>query len=283
MGKLTNQPINLSTLLRTDPAWSVYALADLAPRFAHVCRWTVAGDGVVLLFAGLTPPILFTHGPAADVAEALAQAHLPERVYLSVREEHLPGVQRWYDTSADYRPMWRMVWRGGAEAGGAQARGAEAPNGLVRLGVEDAGRIEALYAHGGDFAPDAFDPSQLADGTFWGVVAEKSPQKSPEKFDFWQKSNFWDGADLLAAGGTHVVDSAERVAVIGNIYARPDHRGRGYAKAITRAITAHLQQRGIDLIVLNVDQRNLAAVNLYEQLGFVKHCPFVEGEAMSKE
>ncbi len=91
------------------------------------------------------------------------------------------------------------------------------------------------------------------------------------------------GDDLIAAGGTHVVDTTESVAVIGNIYTHPDHRGRGHAKAITRAITAQLQEAGIDLIALNVDQRNHTAVSLYENLGFTKYCPFVEGEATAIE
>ena len=243
---------SIRVILHQDPAWTVFALADLHPRFADVCRWTVTESAVILVWAGITPPVLITHGPAAEVAAALAQMDLPERVYLSVREEHLPAIQRWYDTSVDYRPMWRMVFEGRAVAG----------EGLVRLGVEDAGRIERLFAHGGDFTPDAFDPAQLAEGFFWGVEA---------------------GNDLIAAGGTHVTDETERVAVIGNIYTHPDHRGQGHAKAITRAITAQLQEAGIDLITLNVDQRNHTAVSLYENLGFTKYCPFVEGEATAIE
>ncbi len=237
-------------------------MADLHPRFAQVCRWTVTDSAVILFWAGITPPILITHGPAAEVEAALAQMDLPERVYLSVREEHLPAIQRWYDTSVDYRPMWRMVAPLTPQLWGEPSTTSPKVGGrgaLVRLGVEDAGRIERLFAHGGDFTPDAFDPAQLAEGFFWGVEA---------------------GNDLIAAGGTHVTDETESVAVIGNIYTHPDHRGRGYAKAITRAVTAQLQEDGIDLIALNVDQRNHTAVSLYENLGFVKHCPFVEGEAV---
>ncbi len=100
---------SVRSLLQSDPVWTVFALADLHPRFAQVCRWTVMDSAVILFWAGITPPILITHGPAAEVEAALAKTDLPERVYLSVREEHLPAIQRWYDTSVDYRPMWRMV------------------------------------------------------------------------------------------------------------------------------------------------------------------------------
>ncbi len=259
MGESTNQQINLSTLLRSDPAWTVFALADLHPRFANVCRWTVTESAVILFWAGITPPILITHGPAAEVEAALAQIELPERVYLSVREEHLPAIQRWYDTSVDYRPMWRMVAPLTPQLWGEPATTSPKVGGrgaLVRLGVEDAVRIEGLFAHGGDFTPDAFDPAQLADGTFWGVE---------------------ESGNLIAAGGTHVVDTTESVAVIGNIYTHPDHRGRRYGRIVTLAIVKALQQQGIQLIALNVDQRNTVAADLYTNLGFRRHCPYVEG------
>lgn len=60
---------------------------DLLP----LCQWTVAGNGLALIFTGLEPPILLTVGEPEDVADALVRAVLPEEVYLSVREEHLPA------------------------------------------------------------------------------------------------------------------------------------------------------------------------------------------------
>jgi predicted GNAT family acetyltransferase len=32
--------------------------------------------------------------------------------------------------------------------------------------------------------------------------------------------------------------------------------------------------------VLNVNQRNAAAIRIYERLGFERHCPFLEGSAV---
>ncbi|MEI2421420.1 GNAT family N-acetyltransferase, partial [Arthrospira platensis SPKY2] len=106
---------------------------------------------------------------------------------------------------------------------------------MIRLTEQDGPRLARLYAQGGDFAPDAFDPSQLADGFFWGVEA---------------------AGELMAAGGTHVAYAGESVAAIGNIYTHPAHRGRGYGRAVTAAVTQALVDQGYQTIALNVDQRN---------------------------
>ena len=132
--------------------------------------------------------------------------------------------------------------------------------GLARLGPEAADRIAALYALGGPFTPDAFAPTQVAEGVFYGVAGE-------------------DGT-LLAVGGTHIVDRTGGVAAIGNMYTHPAARGRGFAGAILAALVQTLRGEGIHTIVLNVDQRNEAGLRLYERHGFTIHCPFVEGKAI---
>lgn len=234
-------------ILYTDPIWAAYGLADLHPDFAPYCRWYRADSSLVLLYTGLKPPILLTVGPAIEAALALVP--LPERVYLSIREAHHPVIARLYDIAVE--PMYRMA------LAPERAGGIAASEGVRSLSPADAGRIAALYRHGGPFTPDAFDPYQLENGVFYGIFDEKE--------------------QLLAVGGTHAVNPLEGVAAIGNLYTHPDYRGRGYARAISRAIIAELQGRSIATIVLNVAQANTAARSLYESLGFVIHCPFIEG------
>lgn len=241
----------LHRLLAADRIWSAYALADLQPAFAPYCRWLVADEGLALLFTALAPPVIFTAGAPAAVAAALAAAECPPTVYMSARPEHYPVLDRWWDFSADLRPMVRMALADPAALHGAPATDA------VRLGPSDAERLDALYAHGGDFAPDAFDPYQLADGVFFGVAGA--------------------GGALLAAGGTHIVDRRQGIAAIGNMYTLPAARGRGHARAVLRAVVAALHQCSVQTIVLNVDERNTVAHRLYRRLGFTDHCSFLEG------
>ena len=264
-------------ILSQDPVWAAYAIADLRPDLAHYCRWMVAPDasGLALLFTGLQPPILLSAGTPGGVAAALNDAELPDEVFLSIRTSHLPAVRRHYPR-INRHDMLRM-----ALAPGQNVSAPLMP--AVPLSSADEHRLQTLYQHGGEFAPDAFTVSQLHDGYFFGIEDE-------------------NGA-LAAAGGTHIAfrldslpspspqeghrqkaDSIDRilshgVAAIGNIYTRPDCRGRRFGSAVTARVVQALQADGYGLIVLNVSERNLVARSIYEKLGFVTHCPFVEGRA----
>jgi ribosomal protein S18 acetylase RimI-like enzyme len=253
----------IRALLNQDPVWSAYALADMQPAYAPYCRWQLAenGDGpgkesgVVLLYAGLTPEVLFSSGAARGVQAGLAQAELPEEVYITIPDAHLPVVERFYDFGASLSAMRRMVYMGGMPVQ-MDARP------VVRLGAGDANRIRALYAHGGPFTPDAFDPYQLPDGVFYAVED-------------------CAGA-LLAVGGTHIVDWRTGIAAIGNMYTRPDARGRGLASTVLHAIVDELTGRGVATIVLNVAQTNTDAQRLYARHGFAVHCAYWEGVGRRK-
>ncbi|MFO7631129.1 MAG: GNAT family N-acetyltransferase [Caldilinea sp.] len=286
----------IATLLADDPVWSAYALSDLQPEMASYCRWYVHVNGdasaVVLIFDGLEPPILFAKGDSAALEAALSGATLPSQVYLSVREEHAAALARWYD-HYDRRSMWRMVMeKASSEERRANSLGAEVQRSKEidggryqentfnatlretlplcdstskvdlkprRLTSADVGRVEALFRNGGPFTPDAFAGHQVELGVFYGVE---------------------DGrGELAAVGGTHIVDYTARIAAIGNMYTRPDCRGRGFAGAVLGAIVDSLRADGVETIVLNVDQRNTAARRIYERFGFIVHCPYIEGLA----
>jgi GNAT superfamily N-acetyltransferase len=211
---------------------------------------------VLLLFTGLTPPILLTVGAPEVVAELLAQAALPEQVFISARLTHVPPIEQYYRfdqpaLSTSFHRMARMAFRH------PQALADVTLTGVKRLGPADAARIATLIAHGGPYAPDAFDPYQLDEGVFFGI-------------------NGTAGA-LLAVGGTHIVDWTAGVGAIGNMYTHPAHRGQGYARSILGAIVKTLQEGGVDNLILNVNTQNHTARRIYEQYGFVVHCEFAEG------
>uniref|UniRef100_A0A7C1JXT6 GNAT family N-acetyltransferase n=1 Tax=Caldilinea aerophila TaxID=133453 RepID=A0A7C1JXT6_9CHLR len=266
----------IANLLASDVIWSAYALADLQPEMAPYCRWFVHenenGRGVALLYSGLAPPVLFMHGDPAALDAAIDGAELPETVYLSIQEAHEPVIARRY-RCVERRPMWRMALHETAFTAEAQQHRAvhnrsdvlqrssvlDATWRLRRLTAADAVQVEKLFAHDGPFTPDAFAPRQIESGVFYGV-------EDP-------------AGELIAVGGTHVVDFSTRIAAIGNMYTRPDLRGRGAGRGVLRAIITTLKASGVETIVLNVDQRNDAAQRLYEQFGFVVHCPFIEGIA----
>jgi ribosomal protein S18 acetylase RimI-like enzyme len=256
-------------LLNHDPVWAAYGLADLQPAFAPHCQWytsNAAADataaGVLLLFTALEPPILLTVGAPTAIATLLAEATLPAQVFISARHAHVPLIEQYYrfDRPAQgtsFEQMLRMALHDPAVLADV------ALTQVRRLGPADAPQIEALLTHGGPFTPDAFEAYQLNEGVFFGL----------------------DGADgeLIAVGGTHIVDWHEGVGAVGNMYTHPAARGRGYGRLILGAIVKTLYQGGVHNIVLNVNTKNTTARRLYEQYGFVIHCEFAEGIGIKRD
>lgn len=257
-------PAAIRALLESDRSWSAYALGDLAPGFFERSEWHCHPGPVpalLLLYRAFETPVLFTLGPVDLLANLLAGLAAERSLYLSIRPEVLPLIQARYRVEPPAGvPMWRMVLT--------PSRFDPAPFGEVeRLAPSDLPALEALFADGqptGE-APDFFEPGMVAQGFYYGVR---------------------DGAGaLMAAAGTHLVAPELGVAAIGNVYTRRDCRGRGLARRVTSAVTAALLAHDPPLrtIALNVNQRNTAALRVYEGLGYERYCPFLEGLALMDE
>jgi RimJ/RimL family protein N-acetyltransferase len=247
--RLLGNRTEIQAYLETDRDYAAYALGDLDVGFFEKCTWHAAQDGgtiraLALVYAGFDPPVLFLMGADDGVVALLAGPVRAERFFVTAREEHLAALGQYYRWG-ELDQMWRMVLR--------PDRFPKPVRSVRRLSEDDVDRLRALYALGGG---DAFDPSQVTQGMFYGVEQ--------------------DGG-LIAVAGTHLVSEAYDVGAIGNVMTHPDYRGRGYATLTTRAVCEELVWSGIHTIVLNVRQDNEAAVHVYEKLGFVRYCPFYEG------
>jgi GNAT superfamily N-acetyltransferase len=250
---LTDRSI-IRALLETDRPWALYALGDLAPGLFEECTWYRSnGPALALLYRGFTTPVLLCLGEPRHLEEILAEMDLGEKFYLHIRPEILPLIKARYTVRQEKR-MWRM------HLPGALARQPGFVEGVVRLGSADRAAVERLFQDGQvtNEAPDFFSEVMLKDGVFFGVR---------------------EGTELVAAAGTHLVSAEESVAAVGNIYTRRDHRKRGLATCLTGAVASELKQRGIRTVALNVHGHNEAAIRVYERLGFVKYCAFIEGLA----
>lgn len=240
MPQLTDKN-SIRAILRRDPAWCVYALGDLSPEMYPKTEWFTPDLSLVLKDYGTS--ILFAMG-AGSVPEALEHVVWP--VHLQVRADALEAVRQ-HARVADVKTMWRMSWTGD-RAITPDAR-------AVRLGDADVPAIERLYADGAATgeSPDFFYPAMVGRGVFFGV---------------------YEGADLVAAAGTHLLSREEGAAAIGNIYTRRDRRGRGCGRLVTSAVMHALAD--VDTVGLNVRADNAAAIHLYQSLGFTRHCDFFE-------
>jgi ribosomal protein S18 acetylase RimI-like enzyme len=244
MPRLTDKNV-IRTRLRRDPAWSVYALGDLAPPMFPKTLWFAPDLTLVVQDYGTA--ILFAMGPGS-VREALECVAGP--VHLQVQRDVLDEVARHAAVSSP-RLMWRMTWTGDRLASPGTV--------TTRLGASDVPALQALYADGESSgeSPDFFFPSMVADGVFHGI---------------------YEGTALVAAAGTHLLAREEGAAAIGNVYTRHDRRGRGLGRLATSAVLGELA--GVETIGLNVRADNHTALHLYESLGFARHCQFYEALAM---
>jgi ribosomal protein S18 acetylase RimI-like enzyme len=122
---------------------------------------------------------------------------------------------------------------------------------VARLLPVEIGELNRLYQLG--FA-SWLASSAIADGVYYGMRVN---------------------GQLVSAAGTHVISPQARLAVVGNVLTHLDYRGRGFATAVTGAVTAELL-RSSDEVVLNVRADNPPAINAYRRLGYTEHARFEE-------
>ena len=117
------------------------------------------------------------------------------------------------------------------------------PDGLVRLGQEDAAEMVALaeLTKPGPFHLRTRELSQ-----FWGVKNEHGR--------------------LLAMAGERL--KVPGMSEVSGVCTHPEARGRGYARTLSAHVGSEIVRRG-EVPFLSAYAWNVAAIRLYEELGFV--------------
>jgi ribosomal protein S18 acetylase RimI-like enzyme len=237
----------LRAFLNQDRLYAAYALCDLEEREFARTRWGAAYEGDELLAVGLeytgpTPQPLFVMGSTEGIAAVLRDVIRPRAAYIAARSEMLSAIETQY--RIDPGPEMVRMWVD-------RAHFRPYPATVQRLLPVEIGELNRLYQLG--FA--SWLPSTaIADGVYYGMRVN---------------------GRLIAAAGTHVVSPTSRLAVVGNVLTHTDFRGRGFATAVTGAVTAELL-RTCDQVVLNVRADNPPAINAYRHLGYAEHARFEE-------
>ena len=237
----------LRAFLGQDRLYAAYAICDLEEREFGRTRWGAAYDGDDLIAVGMeytgpTPQPLFVLGRTDGISAVLRDVIRPRAAYIAARTETLSAVEAHY--RVDPGPQMVRMWVD-------RARFRPYPATVQRLLPVEIGELNRLYQLG--FA--SWLPSgAIADGVYYGMRVN---------------------GQLVAAAGTHVVSPSARLAVVGNVLTHLDYRGRGFATAVTGAVTAELL-RSCDEIVLNVRADNPPAINAYRRLGYIEHARFEE-------
>jgi ribosomal protein S18 acetylase RimI-like enzyme len=237
----------LRAFLETDRLYSAYALCDLDEREFLRTRWGVARVGgepiaVVLQYAGYSPQPIFVMGESDGIEAILADVIKPRTAYVAARTEHLPAIAANY--RVDPGPAMLRMWVDAAHF-------RPFPSDVRRLLPVEIGELNRLYQLG--FA-SWLPASAISDGLYYAVRV---------------------GGRLVSAAGTHVISPAARLAVVGNVMTHTDFRGRGYATAVTGAVTVELL-RFCDQVVLNVRADNPPALAAYRRLGYQVNVTFEE-------
>ena len=246
-------------VLSEDRIANGYALADLEPPFAPFTTVSLARrrddppTAACLILRGPEFTAIMTGGDPDGLAAIFASVPLPADASIAAQPAHLPAVERIY-ASRSRSERWRMA------LSGPSFRPLAAPRAVpARLGPADASALLDLYA---GYDESFFAPGQLDGGIFYGVR---------------------DGGRLLAAGGTHLIAPRAGIAAVGNIFTRPEARGRGLAAAVTSAVVADLVALNVPDIILNVAVDNAPALAIYRRLGFRPHNRFWELDASLRE
>ena len=237
----------LHAFLGRDRLYAAYAICDLEEREFGRTRWGVAYDGSELIAVGLeytgpTPQPLFVMGRDDGISAVLRDVIKPRAAYIAVGAAALPAVEAHY--RVDPGPQMIRMWVD-------RTRFRPYPATVQRLLPVEIGELNKLYQLG--FA-SWLPSSAIADGVYYGMRVN---------------------GRLIAAAGTHVVSPSARLAVVGNVLTHVDYRGRGFATAVTGAVTAELL-RTCDQVVLNVRSDNPPALNAYRRLGYAEYIRFEE-------
>jgi RimJ/RimL family protein N-acetyltransferase len=237
----------LRAFLEHERLYAAYALCDLDDREYPRTRWAAAYDGsdvvaVGMEYSGLTPQPLFLMGSTLGIATILRDVLRPRAAYLAAKTEAMPAVETLY--RVDPGPQMVRMWVD-------RERFRPYPAEVRRLLPSEIGELNRLYQLG--FA-SWLPSSAIAEGVYFGMRA---------------------GGKLIAAAGTHVISREARLAVVGNVLTHAEHRGRGFATAVTGAVTAELLLT-CDQVVLNVRADNPPALQAYRRLGYVEHTRFEE-------
>ncbi|MFN8557057.1 MAG: GNAT family N-acetyltransferase [Dehalococcoidia bacterium] len=245
--------------LRREPAYAAYALGQLAPRlFPLVSCWEADGPdgaGLTLFSRGGLGDAVFVMGAPSAIAAILTLHQGPRHNFATLRPEHLPAFERVFRLTSR-QPMMRMV----VDRRTFRPAPTPASFGVTvrRLTAADTRALNRLYNTEGQ--PTYYSAGHVEQGMYHGV---------------------WEGRQLVAVAGTHVISPEEGVAVVGNVFTHPERRSVGYGGAATGATTGALLDRCAE-VALTVDPTNTPAVRAYLRLGYREDVRLLEAAVVRR-
>ncbi|QNJ95417.1 GNAT family N-acetyltransferase [Mycolicibacterium fluoranthenivorans] len=233
------------TTLRVPAADGSRILLSVADGDAAIGA-AVQVSNAALLTSGLAP------AHATDVAAALADDHPRLPAVRGTRCSSTAFVTAWSALTGaaveltDVEPLYRLV-------------DLAAPSGVAGESRLAVGReVELLVDWLDAFFVEAF-----------GLASDRTARRA-----YLDEIAVADGDIVVWTAGSAPVSMARvhaplaGVSRIGPVYTPPEHRGHGYAAAVTAAAARHAHRRGADEVVLFADAANPLANRVYQRIGF---------------
>lgn len=242
----------LASLFEEDRETHIYGLADLEEPFWSASIWYMSGQAAV----GRV-----TTGADWVAGYAMSQDNRAETLALLGRVERIlpPGALVTGPLGLhEYLAPVRHATSLGVHSRMVLDELQDEPDRgeVTLLGMDEADELIELHrsAPGESF----FLPSMLAYGRFVGI--------------------YRDGR-LVASAGTHATSETYGVAAVGAVITHPLYRGLGLGGLVVASLCSQLSGK-YETIGLNVSEHNLAAIQLYDRLGFRKVFDYEEAELL---
>jgi ribosomal protein S18 acetylase RimI-like enzyme len=226
------------------PYLQLYTIGDLDDFFWPDTIWyAIYNNGemqsVALLYTGMTPSTLllfYEKDPYYSQSLLKSIRHLlPDNfnVHLSPGLIDIFGKENIIE---DYGHNYRMILTRDPVS--------VSEDNVRKLELSDISSINSLFKVA--YPDNWFDSRMVETGKYFGYYNE--------------------GA-LIGVAGIHVYSPEYRIAALGNIATHPDFRGQKIAYKLTSALCSDLK-KSVDIIGLNVNSENKAAIKCYQNIGF---------------
>lgn len=240
------------TLLQKDRYLFAYHIGDLDDFFFHDCTWfgwykNNQLKELILLYSGLSVPALLVFG-FDDLPELLSSilGVLPYQFFCHYQR----GLEKYFLSKyeMDYHGTHiKMKYTGFPEDFQTTKTYP-----CIQLTDEQNEKILAFYEKAN---PNTyFESFMLATGKYYGILENQI---------------------IKSIAGVHVYSKGFSISVLGNVATDPSFRGLGYATLCVSTLL-HSLQKDTKYIGLNVKADNVAAIRLYEKLGFISHTEYEE-------
>jgi RimJ/RimL family protein N-acetyltransferase len=230
--------------LKSDIIRHVFAFYDIQhdPKHTTMLAAFESGKlkGYLLTYTALEPTSVIMECEN-ETAEILIEHAPADKFVMHAPPDLLPTIKERFPTAKHYLENWMLVKKG-------QANVFKSESTRRLRSEEDSEKLFRLLE----------------------TRKERNPSSMKRYFDWMTRMPLYDlfvNGELVSYAGSFL--QLPQLWMLGGVYTRPDHRGKGYATQVTSAVTEEALGNA-EAAALFVRSDNYAAIKAYEKIGFRK-------------